>query len=408
MTISAITIGGKAVDFDHVDCTITINHGRQDITATGAPSDALLNLVGFQVIPAEVGQTVNIQAYGTDRFTGTVTGVTLTHVYHAPGDYWPVMQVSAIGNLAALGSKSVGESGYSREYLAIRAANILDDTGLTYQATTDPAFEIEALAAKDGGYQALELLQQLCEDTGATLFDVPDGTILFESYSTRGYGYNPAHWADIDPAETWATIIGIWSDVYDRTEAAPQTIQLPHNAVVWSPVWRNDSSTVINDVTVTYGSSSSTSQTDSASITKYGRRAATLETELHKLSDAQRRAGDIIRAQAEARYALGNVVVQMSELPTLTKTQVLGLISGSRVTINDLPNPHPIEDYTGIVEGWTDSYTVAGHYLTLSLSDPRYSYLVLKWSEVTATTRWSHVSPTLQWYNVVNNSDLTP
>ena len=31
---------------------------------------------------------------------------------------------------------------------------------------------------------------------------------------------------DIDPADTWADIPFIWSDVYDSTEAAPLTIEL--------------------------------------------------------------------------------------------------------------------------------------------------------------------------------------
>jgi hypothetical protein len=47
---------------------------------------------------------------------------------------------------------------------------------------------------------------------------------LWESYSRRGFGYNPATWLDIDVLDTWADINTIWADVYDRTDTAPATI----------------------------------------------------------------------------------------------------------------------------------------------------------------------------------------
>jgi len=411
--ITAVNVNGRPVDLDNVAVNVVINHGRPDITAPGAASDMSLTMVGFPKLAVDIGDTVQVQAYGSDRFTGTVTYVQLEHA-DAPGapfpltGAYPTMRVDAIGALASLGGFRVLDGGRVKENLSLRVAAILDATGLPYQANTDPGFELEALPAADAGYNALELLQAICADTGATLFDTPDGTILFESYSTRGYGYNAAHWADLDPLDTWADVPFIWSDVYDRTEAAPATIELPHDAVVWAPTWRKDLATVINDVTVKYGSNSSTSQTDATSIAEYGQRAVELDTDLHKLADAQRRAGDVIRSQGNPRWALGNITVLMHKLPSLVQADVLQAVSGGRVTINDLPHPHPIEDYTGIIEGWTDTFTQGIHTWTVSLSDPRYSYLVLKWNEVDVGTTWGDVIGTVQWYNVVNNTDLVP
>jgi hypothetical protein len=394
-----------------VSATAVINHGRQDIYSAGGPSDASITLVGFDRFPVAIGDTINVQAYGVDRFTGTVTYLELTHA-RAPGaDFpltgeYPTLRLDAIGALAAIGGIRVLDAGRVKENLQLRVDAILAATGKTYTANCDPGYEMEALAASDGGYQAQDLLQRLCADTGATICDTPDGAILFESYSVRGYGYNPAHWADLVPTDTFGGFLYIWADVYDRTEAAPATIVLPHDAVVWAPTWRNDLAGVVNDITVSYGTNSTTTQTDTASISTYGQRAVKLDTDLHKLADAQRRAGDIIRAQAAPRWALGNITVLVHKLPSLTKTQLLAAISGGRVTINDLPEPHPIEDYTGIIEGWTEQYGPDWHTITLSLSDPRYSYQLLKWFEVTAGKKWQNVIGTLQWYNVVNNSDL--
>jgi hypothetical protein len=84
----------------------------------------------------------------------------------------------------------------------------------------------------------------------------------------------------------------------------------------------------------------------------------------------------------------------------------LGLLSGSRVIVNDVPPPHPIEDYLGVVEGWSEVYTPGQHILTLSLSDPRYSYAVVQWGQVSGTLTWGTTNASVQWYNVVLPSDL--
>jgi hypothetical protein len=161
-------------------------------------------------------------------------------------------------------------------------------------------------------------------------------------------------------------------------------------------------------MTVVYGSSGNQDKndTDPASIAVHGRRAYTLTTKLHYATDAQTRASEIIRSQSEPRYAMANVQVLMETLTEPTLSEVLDLITGSRVNLDNTPQPSPIEDYTGVVEGWAETYTPGQHTLTLSLSDPRFSYLMVKWSEISPTLTWATADPTVQWYNVVLASDL--
>lgn len=404
MSITAIKVNGTALDLADVEVTLGINHGRNDIASGSQPSDASLTLRNFATIPAQIGDELTIEAYSEPRFTGDIAQLSLAHEYSPSGQLLPVLKLAAIGRMARLGLAFVGEAGYPKQDLNIRVAEILDDTGLLYQSNVPTGGQQLHVDPQDGGYSAMSLLTALCAETGATMCDLPDGAILFESYSVRGVGYNPAHWYDVpDP---WSAVVYIWADVYDRTEATPLTVDLPHNAIVWSPQWSNDIVTVLNDVTVTYNANDFTQETDTDSITAYGRRAYTLDTKYTTLADAVTRAGDVIRAQAFPRYALTNVVLQMDQLTEPTLSAVLHLISGSRVNIDDLPQPSPIEDYTGIVEGWTDHYSPAGYFLSLSLSDPRFSYAVLKWGQVLVTETWGSVTPTLQWFNVVNNSDL--
>jgi hypothetical protein len=407
--ITAITVNGTPLDLDGIEYQVTVSHGRNDITALPQASDATLTLYGFPTIPVDISDLVVIEAYGVTRFTGRVTDVILSHLYDPEGitNFVARLEVQLIGNLARLGLAFVGDAGYARELLDARVENILTDAGVTYANNSDPLMTQEALDAQTGGYSALDLLSALCTETGATLADLPDGNVLFESYSRRGYGYNPAHWYDMG-TDTFADVPYIWADVYDRVDTAPLTVSLPAASTVWAPTWRATNQTILNDVTVTYGNSGNQDKndTDPASITTHGRRAYTLTTQLHYATDAQTRASEIIRSQSEPRYAMANVQVLMETLTNPTLTDVLELISGSRVNLDNLPQPAPIEDYTGILEGWAETYTPGQHILTLSLSDPRFSYLMAKWNEVDPALTWAGVSPTVQWYNVVLPSDL--
>ena len=405
--ITSVTVNGVALDLEGIEYRVTVSHGRNDITSNPQASDASMTLFGFASIPIEIADTVVINANSVARFTGRVSDLTLRHDYNPNGDYVARLDCTIMGTLAELGLMYVGAAGYAKELLDVRVENILTETGLAYANNSDPAMTQLAMDAIDGGYSALDLLNALGTETGGTLCDLPDGNVLWESYSRRGYGYNPAHWSDMG-LDTWADVDYVWADVYDRTTTAPQTVDLPHEAVVWSPTWSNTNQTILNDVTVIYDAGGTSLETGSEveSIATYGRRATSLTTQLYYLADAQTRVADILRAQGEPRYALQNIQVIMDELTEPTLTNVLDLISGSRVSIQNTPQPSPIEDYTGVVEGWTEYFTPGQDILSISLSDPRFSYATCRWNEVSEVLLWSGVSPTVQWYNVVLPDDL--
>lgn len=414
--IPTVFVNGVALDLEGVEYRITVSHGRNDITSAPAPSDATMTLLGFLSIPVVISDVVEIESYGVTRFTGRVTDTVLTHDYNPNGPtlgvgdtcYVARLDVTLIGNLSLLGLKYVGAAGYDLELLNDRVENILTDANVSYTNNSDPLMTQEALAALDGGYSALDLLTTLGSQTGGTVCDLPDGAVLWESYSRRGYGYNPAHWDDIDVLDTWDDVPYVWADIYDRVDTAPLTVELPHTSVAWSPVWRNTSQTILNEVTVIYGPTQTTSETDTdpASIITHGRRAFTLSTQLHESTDAQSRASAIISTQSEPRYAVQSVEVLVETLTDPTRASLLDVISGSKVGIDQLPQPAPIDDFVGVCEGWAETYTPGLHRLVLSLSDPRFSYQVVRWEEISAVLTWADVDLTVQWYNVVTAADL--
>jgi hypothetical protein len=245
-----------------------------------------------------------------------------------------------------------------------------------------------------------EYLQTLCQTVGATMCDLPDGTILLETYTRRSSNYTGGSWGMAD---------GTWADNTQTWGTAREPLELPSDGVVWEPTWYLRQETVINDVTVAYGSNDpkdETNDTDAASITAYGRRAVYLDTSIKNLADAQARAASILTAQALPHWNIGSVTVLVDNLDAGTRAEVLALESGDRVILNGLPQAAPDGLYFGVVEGWTETHTPDGHRITLNLSDPRFSYAMTDWAGVDIALAWSGVNVNVTWSDIVLATDL--
>lgn len=404
MSVTEVAVNGTPLDLDLVEWEVAIDHGRNDINDAPQAGTCTLTIRGFDAIPCAISDTLTVEAYGAARFTGTVTDLELTHDDNPNGNYVGRLRVQAMGTLSRLGLLNVGAAGYPEETLDDRVNGILTETGLTYTANVDP-YMVQLAEDPSEGRAAMDWLSELCQTTGATMCDLPDGSILFESYTRRGIGYNPATWAQV--AGTWAVQIGTWANITAPYTTAPVPVSLANTGVIWEPVWRNSVLTIVNDVIVEYDDPVSTMTADDAtSIAAHGKRTARLSTRLADTTDAFERAAQVIRSQSEPRYDLQQIQVAVDQLSNAERTAVLGLIQGSRVQLADLPQPAPYFGYLGVVEGWSESYTPSGHTLTLSLSDPRYSYAMALWSQIDPALTWAGVDSTVAWYDVVLPTDL--
>lgn len=403
MAITEVAVNGTPLDLSTVEWALAIDHGRNDVSSPPQASTAELVIRGFDAMPATIADTITIEAYSTPRFTGVVTD---TELYHEYGNAGPVgrLRIIAMGTLTKLSMFEVGDAGYAEETLTDRVQNILDETGLTYTANTDPYMVLLAQASGSPA-SAMQAITDICVATGATICDLPDGSILFESYSRRGIGYNPATFAQA--TSTFAATPYIWSDVYNAVSAVPTPVTLPAGSVVWEPVWKQSIVPVINQATVVYGSPEATiTFVDNTSVAAYGLRSVQISTTLADTTDAYDRASHIVTTQAYPRYGLTQVQVAVDLLDAPTRAALLDVTQGSRIQVTNLPDPAPQPIYLGVVEGWSESHTPEGYYLTLSLSDPRYSYAMALWSQVSGSLLWSAVNPSIEWYDVVLPSDL--
>lgn len=398
--ITHIIIAGVSYDLADVEYQIQVTHGRNDVKSQPEASTAQIIILGSTGLDVNISDSVDVTAWTTRRFTGEVTDIAITHAPATPP--LAITTITCVGNLSNLGARWTGEDGYPIQTVYERVGQILTDSGESYlNGGTQDLDLYTQIAGSENAVTCTEGLQNLAEWSGGTFFDLPDGRVVFESYGVRGLTAFAGVWSSLN--QPW----GFYERAWDSFPTSFAAVPIPTGTVVYTPNWAQNQTSIINDVTVTHGVSASPHQGDDpSSIAIYGRRAYTLTTGLKANQDAIDRVNSIILAQAYPLWNLGNISIIMDELTEPQRDQIMGLVSGSSVVVSDLPQPAPFEQFLGIVEGWSETYTPGQHLLTLSISDPRYSYQTATWSEVAPALTWAAVNPTIIWYNVVTADDL--
>ena len=394
-----MTLNGAAIDTASVEFNTTIMHGRSTVTDVPTASSAQLVIRGAAGPVMEISDTLVISFDGQPRFTGKISDIDVSFTGTNPPT--AVTTVTGMGNLAELGLVDVGGSGYVEETVRQRVEAILLASGVTYLNGGDANITVKAVPAVDAVITtAWDGIAAMAVQSGATFFDTPDGTVVFEDYGNRGQTTLTGRWSL--QTTTWASTPGTWASIAPGINGTT----IDGAGIILSPTWTKQLEPLINDITVTYGTDQSIQQTDSTSIALYGRREYLLDTTISDISDATVRGGQVILAQANPLWNLGQISILVNLLDAATTTAVMQLISGSLLRIYNLPDQGPYDDYTGIVEGWADSYAGGNHTLTLSISDPRFSYQILKWQDVIPDLIWGDVYNQTRWFETVSNNDL--
>jgi len=191
-------------------------------------------------------------------------------------------------------------------------------------------------------------------------------------------------------------------------------LQLDGDTVIFEPIWRTNSASIINRVDLGYDNGSVYTVQDTASQSDYGLRTFSRVTELHDLASATLRAGQLLNRQSQPRWSMGSVEIWMENVTdTAKRDDLLDLTCGNRVVIDELPRPAPYPTWVGVVEGWGETYTgyqdgEGTHRLTLALSDPFSSYAGITWNAVPITYKWNTINTSVIWANAITQDNLVP
>lgn len=398
-----VTLNGAPIAAAGIEQALRVTHGRPDITAVGEASTADISLLvhSGDPLPTGLGDVLTVALDGHPRFTGTVVAVQLAHLTGAPASPLTRVLVTATGYLDRLARINVPTTAFAEETFVDRATAILDATGLTYAISQDDGTILLADPEDTNRDQTVrDYLQNLCATVGATLSDLPDGSILLETYTRRAANYTGGAWAMADIA--WADYEGTWGST--RVPAA-----LPASAIMWEPTWQLRRDAILNDVTIAYGDGdpkATVHAVDTGSIATFDRYDVYLDTTMKLEADAEDRAAAILTAQASPHWNMPDVIVMLDQLDPDTLADVMNLESGDRVTISALPTPAPAGTYLGVVEGWSHDLSSDAHTLTLHLSDPRYSFAMAEWGDIDGALTWAAARATTTWADVILPADL--
>jgi hypothetical protein len=431
--ITLVEIGGNAIDFENVEYSIYLTHGRGKITDGPTPSSASITIIAQESMPAvSIGDILIIEAHSLPRFRGQITDLTITHVK----DGYARISIQATGIIAQMGNRYVPIY-YPSSTTVFEAVKTQVLQSIPFGTFPIRPFSQNVMGGRDQNLNivdpaimnppsALSYVGSTADWIGGAVVDYPDGNPLIQFYDSRGIVPYQKKWQDYNSfGETWSVQIGDWTQQTITYPTAEAPVVLDPDIVFFEPIWNQQFGELINSVSIGYGTSGggpgpgpggggggSTFQTDdAASIAQFGVRQLSLSTELANLGDAVVRATSILVRQSQPRWQLGGVEILMDEITdTAIRDSIMELICGRRVELNNLPTPGPYQTYVAIVEGWGEVFIGNGrdkgiHRMTLALSDPLLSYAVMPWSSLTTQT-WDTINPSVIWADAISLDTL--
>lgn len=406
--IATVTVGTApaAEDLSCLVDDVSLNHGRDDTSGQPDASSATLNFTVTPEAPlpaaVDVGATitVTITTLATfARFVGRITDLTLG--WDEAGEDTPdsgVGQIIAIGALADLGRRVVGDLPYPQELDGARVARVLAAAGVTLDPLTSDPGTCQILPRDIDSQPALDVAQSAAESAGGMVWQTRAGEVRY---------------ADAD----------------HRRNTTP-ALTLDACDVLVTPTWRRTLDGLVNDVSIGYGvpaegsDQSRFTATQPASIAQFGHYAITATTELAALADAQNLGGLLLNRNSQPVWVMAVLPVDVKALDAATYDALLALDVHSLLTLTGLPAIGAAPTSTSLwVEGWRERIAWDSHEIELAVSgycrtapaprwddvDPAFTWDTIgtvTWDETTclgppsAFGRWDDAPSTLRWDQV--------
>jgi hypothetical protein len=383
---------------------LSITSGRTNIYEQAQAGYVNLQLIDLDqsTIPVDINSSVSVQVKDTAGVYVPIFGGTVVDIGIEVRDVGSVMftqtyTITALGALSRL-SKSLTNGVLHKDFDGDQIYEILSDVVLNNWS--------EVPAAEQWSTYDPTVTWATAENVGLGEIDRPgdfelaargssrtDVYSLVSALATSGFGYI---YEDAQGRISYA-------DATHRTQYLTTNgyVQLTANQARGSGLLvQTRAGDVRNNVTITYGASSSASvsASDADSILQYGTLSQIIQTTLHDSADATTQANRYLELRKTPQAIFSDITFDLTnpELDNSDRDNLLNCFMGEAVAINDLPaNMGGI--FQGFVEGWSFQASYNQLSITLNISPVAYSLQALEWNEISPTFIWSGVSPTLDW-----------
>lgn len=380
--------------------------GRNDVTEQPQPGFASIQLWTDANDPLDVAlsQPVQIEinkgTSGTQQiFYGTISDIDITLSAYGSEGSVAVYSITAVGPLAQLNRRLVGQSNFAKEFDGTRVLNILTEAFLTEWDDLSPVLEWQDLP-NEVTWLTYDAVGIGLVDNLITNVDTP-GIYELEAYSD---GVTDAYTLAVEAANSGRGVLwecGCGELHYDDYSARASAVALEltaddllaqglRTAAQWGEI--------VNDATVTYRAGSEVARDDN-SITLYGQLSGIRYTQLEKKADAEAQAADFISQRAFPRMYPQELTIPLHS-PTVsdaTRDALAMVYNGLRINTEALPAVFGTT-FDGFVEGYTWNLTRYTAELALTCSAYSETYSSIIWYQIPPTTTWAGYTPsTTEW-----------
>ena len=377
-----ITVAGTPVNGCDVLTPLTIRHGR---TAAGTQPDTPTCEFDWDADqpPGQLGDPITVTASLADDGPQWVYDAADNYTYDSAAYVWDNAWSVPVGprftgrihQLAAVEAGGV-VTGYR-----VVALGLQTDWGYKHVVTARPQetaiARVQGIAAAAGTTVTI-----LGSDTVTLVADQVDQSAL-------------AGWQEVCASSgglIWQACDGAMRyGAADHRQTNPVGV-LPCPDILDGLEWTLDVESVINHVTVRWGTNSQNTHRSDPSITVWGERHADVPTMAAAQADADQLGLLILARRAQPYWLMPGVLVDATDATRATQLVLAGLEVGSIILapIPTEPGPVPITDYgSWLVEGWSETADTDGHtYMSLYLTDAtRWAETRLRtWAEAKTAT----------------------
>jgi hypothetical protein len=348
--LHAVTVAG--VDISCLVDTVAVHHGRDE---PGAQPEASSITVEFTTdadpLPpeVEVGAAVVVTTTTTGnpastRFTGRVSDLALG--WDDQGEGTPdagVGQLVAVGALADLGRRVVGDAPFPQELDGARVSRVMSLAGITLDPGTSDPGTVQILPRDIDSQPALGVAQGAASSASGVVWETRAGEVRY-------------------------------ADAVHR-RGVTSSLTLDACDILVTPSWRRTIEGLVNQVSIGYGPIPSEGEqpryvNESAqSVSKFGRYNYTTTTELAALADAQA-FGDLLLARNSTPvWVMASLPVDVKGLDDARYNALLALDMHSLLTLTGLPAIGTAPTSANLwVEGWHETLGWDTHEIELVVS----------------------------------------